>query len=91
MGKTTTDIFIHEQRLGQEMIFQYMIKQNFLQDKSVKDLKELANNVHRIIGNFRYNLKKNGIKEFIDDNKANDVEWVSEILEKTYTLGSEQE
>lgn len=78
------DRFIHEQRLRQEILFQYFIKEESLQRIPVVVVKDLACRIECLLNNLNHRFTNDSVKETLTDSIANSQEWIPELIESHY-------
>lgn len=81
--------YIHLSRLREECVFQLMIKKPFLKEIKLENIIELARDTSVMVGNLQHAYLKS-LQTRIDDDIANDQQWIVDLLEQEYTKSIER-
>ena len=79
------DLVIHKQRVGQELIFQTLLSCKAVEDTKVSDLRALSREIWVAISNFLYDLDMKKLNVIVNDKRANDPRFITDIIQHYLT------
>ena len=75
-------LVIHRQRLTEEVIFQYLVKNEVFNAIPLGELRKASRRINSSVGNAVF--KASNPEILIDDKTANDERWIFNLLLKEY-------